>query len=619
METTASDFEVKVQDIAHLMRIDSINMTNASGSGHPTSCSSMAELLSTIFFHPNGMKFNPEHPRGFENDKFVLSKGHAAPILYSAWSHAGHIPKDELLNLRKIDNDLEGHPTPRLDFIDVATGSLGQGLNAAVGMAYSMKYFEKVSNKVFCLLGDGEMAEGSNWEAMNFASYHELDNLIAIVDVNRLGQSDETSLGHSVEVYEQRFSAFGFHTFLIDGHNVAEIVEALEQMKQVQKPIAILAKTIKGKYFLDKADQQPWHGKPLKEESNPIVESIEKMIHDKDAKLTPSVPESDAMEPEHVELTVPECKYNVGDMVATRKAFGECLKLLGDQSNLVVGVDADVKNSTMLQYLKDSHPDQFIDCFIAEQNLVGVSVGAGVRGRIPFCSTFATFFTRAFDHIRMGAISQCNVKFVGSHCGVSIGADGPSQMGLEDIAMFRTVPNCIVFYPSEAVSTFHAATLAANHKGMVFIRTGRPDAKTFYKSDEEFKIGQSKVAISNDYDKITVVGAGITFTSATEAAEKLKEEGTNIRVVDLFCVKPIDKETLVKCAQETNNTILVVEDHYPEGGIFEAVCSAVASEGVKVHNLAINDVPRSGKPTELLAKYKIDCDAVVEKVKELIA
>ena len=217
----------------------------------------------------------------------------------------------------------------------------------------------------------------------------------------------------------------------------------------------------------------------------------------------------------------------------------------------------------------------------------------------------------------MGAISQCNVKFVGSHCGVSIGADGPSQMGLEDIAMFRTVPNCVVFYPSDSVSTFHATTLAANYKGMVFIRTGRPEAKTFYKNDEEFKIGQSKVAISSGDDKITLVGAGVTFTAATEAADKLKEEGTNVRVIDLFCVKPIDKETLVKSAQETNNTILVIEDHYPEGGLFEAVCSAVASEGVKVHSLAVNDVPRSGKPNELLAKYKIDCDAVVEKVKEL--
>ncbi|CAI2361169.1 unnamed protein product [Moneuplotes crassus] len=613
-----NETEVKVQDIAHLMRIDSINMTNASGSGHPTSCSSMAELLSTVFFHPSGMKFNPHTPRGFENDKFVLSKGHAAPILYSAWSHAGHVPKEELMNLRKIDNDLEGHPTPRLDFIDVATGSLGQGLNAGVGMAYSMKYFEKVSNKVFCLLGDGEMAEGSNWEAMNFASFYKLDNLVTILDINRLGQSDETSLGHSVDVYEKRFDAFGFHTFVVDGHSVSEIVKALEDSKNItDKPIAILAKTIKGKYFLEKADKQPWHGKPLGGESSPVVENIEKMIQDKNASIIPQTPESEAKEPEHTELAVPECKYNVGDFVATRKAFGECAKLLGDQSNLVVGVDADVKNSTMLQFLKDAHPDQFIDCFIAEQNMVGAAIGAGVRGRIPFCSTFATFFTRAFDHIRMGAISQCNVKFVGSHCGVSIGADGPSQMGLEDIAMFRTVPNCVVFYPSDSVSTFHATTLAANHKGMVFIRTGRPEAKTIYKNDEEFKIGQSKVTLSSEDDKITLVGAGVTFTAASEAAEKLKEAGTNVRIIDLFCVKPIDKETLVKSAQETNNTILVIEDHYPEGGLFEAVCSAVASEGVKVHSLAVNDVPRSGKPKELLAKYKIDCDAVVEKVKEL--
>lgn len=407
----------------------------------------------------------------------------------------------------------------------------------------------------------------------------------------------------------------------MNGHNVHEIVEALEAAKDISdKPSAIIAHTFKGRYFLDKEDNQPWHGKPLGPDgADPIVHGIEALIKDKNASIVPTTPESEAMQPEHVELSVPECKYEVGDVVAPRKAFGEALKLLGDESNLIVGVDADVKNSTMLCYLKDSHPDQFIDCFIAEQNMVGVSIGVGVRGRIPFCSTFATFFTRAFDHIRMGAISQCNVKFVGSHCGVSIGGDGPSQMGLEDIAMFRTVPHCVVLYPSDSVSTFHATTLAANHKGMVFIRTGRPGAKTFYKKDEEFKIGGSKIAISSDSDKITIVGAGVTFEAACEASEILKGEGINVRVVDIFSVKPIDKETLVKSADESNNTILVVEDHYPEGGIFEAVCGGVASHGVKVYSLAVNDVPRSGKPEELLAKFKIDTSAIVEKVKEILS
>lgn len=361
-ENETDETSTAVQDIAHLMRIDSLNMTNASGSGHPTSCSSMAELISAIFFHPEGMKFNPNAPRGFENDKFVLSKGHAAPILYSAWAHAGHVKKEDLNNLRKLDSDLEGHPTPRLDFIDVATGSLGQGLNASVGMAYSMKYFEKVSNKVFCLIGDGEMAEGSNWEAMNFASYYKLDNLVTIVDINRLGQSDATSLGHDVDVYTKRFDAFGFHTFTIDGHSVDEIVKALKDSKEVtDKPIAILAKTIKGYEFLDKADKQPWHGKPLKDHAAGVIEHLEKLIKNKDASLTPQVPESEAKEPDHEELKVPEIPYNVGDKVAVRKAFGECLKLLGDQSSNIVGVDGDVKNSTFLQPLKDAHPDQFID------------------------------------------------------------------------------------------------------------------------------------------------------------------------------------------------------------------------------------------------------------------
>lgn len=618
-EDTESAHDSTVQDIAHRLRITSVQMTDASASGHPTSCSSMAELIATVFFHPNGMKFDPHTPRSFANDKFVLSKGHAAPILYAAWSEAGHVKKEDLLNLRKVDCDLEGHPTPRLDFIDVATGSLGQGLNAACGMAYSMKHFEKVNNRVYCLLGDGEMAEGSNWEAMNFASFHKLDNLVAIVDINRLGQSDATSLGHNVDVYEARFTSFGFHSIVVDGHNVTEIADALSTARTIKdKPTAILAKTLKGKYFSEKIENlQPWHGKPLGAESEANIKIVTDLIKNQESTLKPTPSDSTATEPEHKELAVPKIEYNKGSKCATRKAFGEALKALGQASELVVGVDADVKNSTMLQGLKDEKPDQFIDCFIAEQNLVGVSIGAGVRGRIPFCSTFATFFTRAFDFIRMGAISQCNVKFVGSHCGVSIGADGPSQMGLEDIAMFRSVPNCVVLYPSDAVSTLHATTLAANHKGMVFIRTGRPDQKVFYEGTETFKIGEGKVAVSSDSDKLTIAGAGVTFEFAVEAAEKLKAEGINVRVIDLFSIKPIDQGLLLKNAAETNNTILTVEDHYIEGGIHEAVCSAVAQEGIKVHALAVREIPRSGSPTELLAKYKIDTAAIVEKVKEL--
>lgn len=484
-----------------------------------------------------------------------------------------------------------------------------------------MKYFEKVSNRVYCLLGDGEMSEGSCWEAFNFASYYKLDNLVVIVDINRLGQSDSTPLQHNIDTYVARFNAFGFNSLPIDGHNVGEIVGALEAAREcTDKPTAILAKTFKGKYFTEKIENlQPWHGKPLGGDSATVIEEVEKLIQDKEAKPTITASDSEATQPDEVLCQVPKMEFKKGDKQATRKSFGDCLKLLGEAHPEIIGVDADVKNSTMLQLLKDARPDQFIDCFIAEQNLVGVSIGAGVRGRIPFCSTFATFFTRAFDFIRMGAISQCNVKFVGSHCGVSIGPDGPSQMGLEDIAMFRSVPGCVVLYPSDAVSCYHATTLAANHKGMVFIRTNRPDTTIFYDNEESFEIGKSKVAISSDSDKLTIVGAGVTFEFAIEATEKLKAEGVNVRVVDIFSVKPIDKDLLLKCASETNNTILVAEDHYPEGGIYEAVCSAVSPAGVKVHSLAVHEVPRSGKPEELLAKYKIDTDAIIEKVKELTA
>lgn len=613
--TTGDSVVTKIEDIANKMRIDSIKMCDAPGSGHPSSCASMAELLATLFFHPSGMKLNSDVPRSFANDKFILSKGHAAPILYSAWAEAGHIKKEDLMNLRKLTSDLEGHPTPRLDFIDVASGSLGQGLNAGCGMAYSIKYFEKAKNNVFVLCGDGEFNEGSNWEALNFAHFYKLDNLTLIVDINRLGQSDPTSIQHDIATYEARLKAFGFHTICIDGHSVTEIAAAFNNNKK-DMPKAILAKTIKGKGFGDLEDLQPYHGKPLGKESERIIQLITSRIKDPNATLKTNTIKP-TTGPKAPKLKVPEIPYKVGDSVSTRLAFGNCIQELGKQSNLIVGVDADVKNSTFLCKLKEVKPDQFIDCFIAEQNMIGVSIGAGVRGRIPFCSTFSTFFTRAGDHIRMGAISQCNVKFVGTHCGVSIGADGPSQMGLEDTALFRAIPNCVVLYPSDGPSTFHAVTLAANFKGMVFIRANRPDTKVFYNSKEKFEIGKSKVAISSKSDVVTVVGGGVTFEEAVKAAEILKKEKINIRVVDMFSVKPVDKETMLKCAKDTNNTIVVVEDHYPEGGMFDAVCSAVASEGVKVHQLAVNELPRSGTPEELMAKYKIDANAIVEKVREL--
>lgn len=595
-------------------------MTDASGSGHPTSCASMAEITATIFFHPEvGMRFDPKHPRDPSNDKFILSKGHAAPILYAAWAEAGFVDKADLLNLRKYGNDLEGHPTPRLEFVDVATGSLGQGLNAGVGMAYSMKNFEKSNNRVYCLIGDAEMQEGSNWEAMNFASYYKLDNVIAMVDCNRLGQSASTSLDHNVEAHAARFKAFGFNTLIVDGHDVDAIVGALKSAyENTGSPTGIIFKTFKGKGLGEKyEDLQPWHGKPIK---NPeVIDMLNAAIKNQDAAIEPRKPDEEVKFPEAVVHTVGELNYELGKKIATRATFGESLKKLGEADSRIIGVDADVKNSTMAIKLFETHPEQFINCFVAEQNMVGVSLGAGVRGRIPFCATFGAFYTRAADHIRMAAVSFSNIKFVGTHVGVSIGADGPSQMGLEEIGLFRAIPNCTIFYPSDAVSFEWAMVLAANTHGNFYLRANRPETPVLYSNTETFEIGQSKIIKQGDSDKITIIGAGATLNEAVEASKTLEGEGINVTIVDLFCVKPIDSATIIAAAKKTNDTILVVEEHYPEGGCAEAIRSATSLEGIKVHSLNVMEIPRSGQPQELLEKFNIDRNAIVAKVKSIVA
>ena len=609
-----------LQDIANKLRATSIKMTDASGSGHPTSCASMAEITATCFFHPEvGMRFYPKNPRSPANDKFILSKGHAAPILYAAWAEAGYVDKAELMNLRKFGCDLEGHPTPRLAFVDVATGSLGQGLNAGVGMAYSIKNFEKRENKVFVLIGDAEMQEGSNWEAMNFASYYKLDNVIAMVDCNRLGQSAATSLEHQFEVYGARFESFGFHTQIVDGHDVDAIAAALKVAHETEgKPSAIIFKTFKGKGCGEEVeDHQPWHGKPLKNDK--VIEAIEARIKDKDATMVPRAPAEEVKELEPFTHAAPSLSYTLGEKIATRATFGAALKRLGDENPRIIGLDADVKNSTMAIKLFEAHPDQFVNCFVAEQNLVGVSLGVGARGYVPFCATFGTFFTRAADHIRMAAVSFANIKFVGTHVGVSIGADGPSQMGLEDIALFRAIPDATVFYPSDAVSMEWAMQIAANTKGIFYIRANRPATPVVYENTETFAIGQSKIVKQADTDKVTVVAAGATFGEAIAAHETLAAEGISFTLVDLFSVKPVDKDTILSAASKTGGTVLVVEEHYPEGGCAEAVRSALALEDVKVHSLNVMEIPRSGQPQELLEKFGIDRNAIVSKVKELSA
>uniref|UniRef100_A0A8C7Z091 Transketolase n=1 Tax=Oryzias sinensis TaxID=183150 RepID=A0A8C7Z091_9TELE len=587
-----------LRNIATRLRINSIKATTAAGSGHPTSCCSVAEIMSVLFFH--SMKYRPEDPRNPDNDRFILSKGHAAPVLYAVWAETGYLKENELLNLRKVDSTLEGHPVPKQQFVDVATGSLGQGLGVACGMAYTGKYFDKASYRVFCLLGDGELSEGSVWEAMAFASYYQLDNLVAIFDINRLGQSDPTPLQHHVEKYQRRCEAFGWHSIIVDGHSVEELCKVLSQPRH--QPIAIIAKTIKGKGIpgINSAeDKMNWHGKPLpKDMAEMVIKELQSHIVSCNKRL-----------------------YKPGDKIATRKAYGVALAKLGRYNEHVVVLDGDTKNSTFSELFKNEHPNRYVECYIAEQNMVGVATGCAVRDRnVVFASTFATFFTRAYDQLRMAAISESNINLCGSHCGVSIGEDGPSQMGMEDLAMFRAIPTATIFYPSDAVSTEKAVEIAANTKGLCFIRTSRPETNIIYNCNEDFHVGQAKVVYKTNEDHVTVIGAGVTLHEALSAVEILKKERINIRVIDLFTIKPLDTKTIVENGRATRGRIVTVEDHYYEGGLGEAVCSAVVNEpGFTVHRLAVSQVPRSGKPHELLRIHAIDREAIAQAVRKAIS
>lgn len=580
----------------------------------------MAELLAVLFFHPAGMHFHPKDPQNASNDKFVLSKGHAAPIYYAAWALAGNFPKEDLLNLRKITSDLEGHPTPRLSFTDFATGSLGQGLGFTVGSAYVSKHMDNNPNRYFCLLGDGETAEGSVWEAAFFASYYKLDNLVVIVDVNRLGQSDPTHLQHEVENYHARFESFGFRTVTIDGHDVSQITNALSEARQNRgKPFCIVAKTFKGKHCGKSIeDLHGFHGKPLN--SAEALKYVEGLITNKDIQVKVTPPEQTGSLPSKDQKFSIKLDYDKDKKYSTRQGFGFALKKLadGDKEGVVIGLDADVKNSTMSETLAKTFPERFINCFIAEQNMVSVALGASKRNKIPFVATFATFFTRAFDQIRMSAISFGNIKYFGSHTGVHIGPDGPSQMGLEDLSLFRSIPNLTVLATSDVVSTERAVELAANTYGAFYIRGGRNTHKILYAMDEKFEVGKAKVLRSGQNDRLTIVSSGATLHEALGAADLLAKEGISVRVIDLFSVKPVDRETLEKNGLESNSLMLVVEDHYYEGGIGDAVKSSLGTSGIRIHHQAVGDIPRSGEPDELYEMFGLSSSKIAERVRGIL-
>ena len=602
-----------LHNIATQLRIDSIRATTAASSGHPTSSMSAAEIMACLFF--SVMNFDPADPGNPANDKFVLSKGHAAPVLYSTWAELGYISREHLLTLRRIDSDLEGHPTPILKFVSVPTGSLGQGICVALGLALDARV-DGSNFRSYALLGDGENAEGSVWEAAEVAFHHKVDNLCAIVDVNRLGQSQPTMLQHHMDVYQQRWSSFGWNALVVDGHNVGELLEAFEKAKSTKgRPTVVLAQTLKGKGVSFIEDHNGWHGKPLKkDEADKAIAELEKQFVKTNApQPKPTKPSGKAKQyPAYRHIAAPQ--YEFGKEIATLEAAAQALAEVGKNNEAVVCTDADVENSTYTEFFQKVAPDRFFEAYIAEQNMVGMTMGFAATGKIAFTSTFACFLTRAADFVRLAGLARLNVKFIGTHVGVSIGEDGASQMGLEDLSLFRALPESTVLYPSDAVSAWYAVDLAAAHKVLAYIRSGRPKQPVIYKNDEKFEIGRAKVLRQSNDDAVTVVGGGVTLTEALKAYDVLKKQGVAIRVIDLFSVRPVDTDTLLKAAAATNNTIITVEDHYPAGGIGDAVCEAVSSEGVKVYRLAVREVPHSGKADELLAKYKIDAQAIIDQV-----
>ncbi|MHB8054493.1 MAG: transketolase [Candidatus Aminicenantales bacterium] len=596
--------------IAKRLRAHSMEMTTASASGHPTSCMSMAEITAALFF--GEMRFNPADPNDWGNDELVLSKGHAAPILWAAYAEAGIIPMDSLLDLRKITSKLEGHPTPRMPWIKVASGSLGQGLSIGVGMAAALR-LGKSPARVFVVCGDGECAEGSVWEAANSGADMKLKNLCAIVDCNRLGQSGPTMHQRDAAAIARKFKAFGWDAVVIDGHKIEAVLAALKAAGSKGLPTAIIAKTVKGKGVSFLEDLNGWHGRPLK------ADELEKAL----AELGP-LPDIDAKKYLRPARKVARPKMKIGteiertkytEKTATRLAYGYALRAAGKVNESIVCIDADVRNSTYADKFFDAFPQRSFQSYIAEQNMIGMALGFATKGYVPFAATFAAFLSRAHDQIRMAAHSLGNIKICGSHVGVSIGEDGGSQMGLEDISMFRAIPGATVLYPADAVCAESCVETAAREKGIFYIRASRPATAIIYPADEKFPIGGSKTLRQSERDVAVVVAAGVTLHEALKAYETLKAEGIFIRVVDAYSVQPIDAAGLAAAAGQSKNRVIVVEDHFEGGGLGDAVASALAGKAAITH-LCVREIPRSGKPAELLDLFGISAGRIVEAVKK---
>ncbi len=606
------------KDLATQLRADSIRCTTAAGSGHPTSSMSAADLMAVLL--ADYLHYDFDDPHNLRNDRLIFSKGHAAPLLYSVYKAAGAITDAELMTLRKFGSRIEGHPTPELPWVDVATGSLGQGLPTGVGMALSGKYLDQLPFKVWVLLGDSEMAEGSIWEAFELGGYYKLNNLIGILDMNRLGQRGPTMLQWHGDVYAERARAFGWHAIQIDGQDVHAVNAAYQEAMGIpDQPTLIVARTQKGAGVSFLADHEGWHGKALPPED---AEKALAELGNPPGNLIvkPQPPREDTAASLGTPSTFEPPKYEVGSKVATREAYGDGLKALGAAKPNVVALDGEVSNSTYSDRFKKAYPNRFFEVFIAEQQLVSAAVGLQALQKIPFASTFAAFFSRAYDQIRMGAISRANIRLVGSHAGVSIGEDGPSQMALEDLAMMRAVHGSTVLYPSCATTTVHLTAQMATRDGICYMRTTREKTPVLYGPDESFPIGGSKVPRQSNHDVAAVIGAGITLHEALKAYDQLQAEGIAIRVIDLYSVKPIDAETLQKAAQECNGNLIVVEDHWVEGGLGDAVLEVFGGPTgahPNVTRLGVQNMPGSGKPEELLNAAGINADHIVAAVKSI--
>ena len=600
-------------EVAAQLGVDSIRSSTAAGSGHPTSSLSAAHLLAVLW--SDHLRYDVADPKSLANDRFVLSKGHASPLMFSVLKAVGAITDEQLLSFRRFGSPVQGHPVPlpEMPWIDVATGSLGQGLPIALGMALAMK-MDAIPARVWCLMGDSEVAEGSVWEAMENASHHGADNLIGILDVNRLGQRGPTMLEWDLDAYAARARSFGWHPIEVDGHDVAAIDAAYAEAEGADRPALVIAKTEKGHGVSFLANQEGWHGKALSAEE--AETAIGELGGPRDVSVTPRKPEAGVSPP----ADAPNVILPVyAEAIATRKAFGETLAALAVRGD-VVAIDGEVANSTHTEDLQKVAPDRFVESYIAEQNMLGMAVGMQVLGKVVFPATFAAFFTRAYDFIRMAAISRANLRLSGSHAGVSIGEDGPSQMALEDLAMMRAVHGSTVLYPCDGNSTARLVAAMADLPGISFIRTTREKTPVLYEGDEDFPIGGSKTLRSSEEDRVTLVGAGITLHEALEAATLLEADGISARVVDCYSIKPIDAETLRAAASQTG-LLVAVEDHWIEGGLGDAVLAALANGGElsgRVVKIAVTQMPGSGTPEELRDWAGISAAAIVDRVRSLL-